>query len=184
MLNFKEWLINEAKGSGIDSYVKDGMIDLFHYNSSNENSIILSPDFFGKSFFSKREMASASTKRIFFYVDIVDKEHFFNALSHLFRASVPRNQIIDLSKDEGGYIKKSKENNYGALNIDMVLQSIIEDGYKGVFYDNGMYLVNWFEPIKVYQVSEEEVLRELGHGNNLKDAKEIEKKRYLATFGM
>lgn len=182
MLNFKEWLINEAKGSGIDSYVKNGMIDLFHYNSSEEDSIVLSPDFFGKSSFSRNEIKASSVKRIFLYVDIVDKEHFFNGLNHVFRSSVSRSQIIDISKDEGGYIKKSRENNQGVTNIDEALQNIVKDGYDGIFYiTSNMYVVNWFKPIKMYRVSEEEVLSGLGY-SNLKDAKDAEQKRYLASF--
>ena len=154
MLNFKNWLISEQ--TNLNSYIKGGKVTLYHYISTGKGSdtMVLDPEKFGEHGYSKREMRASSIKRLFFYVDLADRENFFNDYNALYSVVVPAMYVYDLNADSKGYIEEERAKNNGALNIDNLLNRIIKEGYKGVFYESGgIDIVSWFEPIKVKNCS-------------------------------
>jgi hypothetical protein len=130
-------------------------ITLYHYSSLNQDEILLSPDKFGKNYFTKNDERTSGKKRIFFYVTPEEKERFFMN-SNLYKADVNVNEIYDLKKDYNNFIYTAKGNNNGALSFDMLFEMILQNGYKGIFYMvSGRSIVIWFEQILVTKVDKE-----------------------------
>jgi len=156
--NFKEWFVlNEAKGQGLQDYVKGGMIHLFHYTPHRSPEIELTPENFGKNPWSRSEKRAATMQRIYFYLDLRDKEQFFSG-NTLYQAVVPASQIYDLATDPEELVARIRSN--GFFDIDRLLTEVKKEGYKGVYYNNGMHLVAWFNPIAVTRVEEDDVLQD------------------------
>jgi len=155
-LNFKDWfLLKESQGKGFQDYIKGGMVHLFHYTPYRSPEVELKPERFGENPWSRREKQSASMQRIYFYLDLRDKESFFSG-NTLYQAVVPASQIYDLATDPEELIGRVRS--AGFFDIDRLLEEVKKEGYKGVYYNNGMHLVAWFNPIAVTRVEEDDVL--------------------------
>lgn len=156
-LNFKHWLLlKEERGAGLQDYVKGGMVHLFHYTPYRTATVELSPEEFGKNPWSRSEKKAATMRRIFFYMDLRDKEAFFSG-NTLYQAVVPAAKIYDLATDPEGLIARVRSS--GFFDIDQLLSEVKKEGYHGVYYNNGMHLVAWFYPITVTRVEEDDVLQ-------------------------
>ena len=143
-----------------DEYDQNGIMKLFHYSNPDEDSLVLDPKY-GAQSYSRNDYIVSDVPRVFFYVDLRDKErYFFN--SKLFTVDVPSNRVYDLTADEEGYIEKVRHPIYGLrdrMEWNTLLETIRED-YDGVFYDTGrIKIVIWFHPIEVKRVSQEEQAR-------------------------
>jgi hypothetical protein len=153
---FKEWLLAEEKGKGLQDYVRGGMVHLFHYTPHRQPEVELKPEMFGKNPWTRSERKAATMQRVYFYVDLRDKEQFFSG-NTLYQAVVPASQIYDLANDPEELIARIRSN--GFFDIDTLLGEVKKEGYKGVYYNNGMHLVAWFNPITVTRVEEDDVLQ-------------------------
>ena len=154
--NFRQFLTEAPRSS----YIKDGMIRLYHYTKPDKESIVLDPKF-QKSYYSRREFETASTPRTFFYVDPSQKERFFG-ISNLYTTEVPASQVYDFTNDPEGYKEKIRHPVYGlrkGVEWDELLETIREK-YDGIFYSTSNFdVVAWFQPIEVERISEEEKRR-------------------------
>jgi hypothetical protein len=141
----------------LSDYDKDGRVTLYHYAAPREEMLVLDPKY-PKSSYSRNEFATASTPRVFFYVDPKQKEHFFSSAA-LYTVDVPANQVYNLSKDTEGYIEKIRHPVYGlrkGVEWDELLETIREE-YDGIYYSTPhMDVVAWFHPIPVSRVPSEE----------------------------
>lgn len=158
LFSFKEWLLNE----GLEQYVANGNITLYRFGRDHGPVSVANPKLFGNNAFTQNDAKLSGIPRVFFYVDLKDKEQFFFG-STLYKAIVPARLIYDLEKDPekltdlaragdrvGGY-----RVNVGVLNFSKLFSLIKKAGYNGVYYDNGKKIVNWFVPIQLEKVVDE-----------------------------
>jgi len=152
--NFRQFLTEAPK----QSYIHDtGAISLYHYTRPNKETLVLEPTY-KKSHYSRREYETASTPRIFFYLDPSQKERFFGS-SALYTVDVPADRVYDMGTDPLDYIKKARHPVYGlrkGMEWDQLLEAIRED-YDGIFYSTSNFdVVAWFRPVEVTRVPPEE----------------------------
>ena len=152
--NFREFL-TEAKARK-ELYDRAGMITLYHYARPDVESLVLDPNY-KRSYYSREDYETATTPRVFFYVDTSHKESYFlNA--HLYSVDVPTDKVYDLGADPENYIQQIRHPVYGLRKgeeWDTLLETIREK-YDGVFYDTGrLHVVVWFHPIEVQRTEEE-----------------------------
>ena len=151
--DFREFL-TEAQAS---EYNHSGVITLYHYNRTDEEGLVLDPDH-RRGSHSTREFETATTPRIFFYLDPQHRERFFQRAS-LYKVDVPANRVYDLRNDPEGHIAMHKDPVYGlrkGMEWDDLLEHIRES-YDGIFYSTSNFdVVAWFHPIEVTRVSPEE----------------------------
>ena len=154
--NFRKFLSEAPRAS----YINNGMIRLYHYTKPDKETIVLDPKF-PKSYYSRNEFETASTPRVFFYVDPSQKERFFG-ISNLYTTEVPASQVYDFTNDPEGYREKVRHPVYGlrkGVEWDELLETIREK-YDGIFYSTANFdVVAWFQPIEVQRVSEDEKRR-------------------------
>lgn len=152
---FKEWLLLEEGGSNLQRYNKGGMVNLYHYSPYlTADKVVLDPGNFGKNKYTQAEKRAASTPRLFFYVDLRDKEGFFAQNQSVYKTVVPIKQIYDLEADP----RKAQER--GTPDIGYIFSLAVEDGETGAYYRTGdMQVVAWFNKIKAKRFSEKEILR-------------------------
>ena len=104
-----------------------GTTRLYHFTDAapgeGGDTITLDPKRFGQSGFSKRELAVSAVPRTFFYVNLTEKEIFFEKKA-LYTAIVPTSNIYDLTRDPENVKKAVKEKNYGVLDMDQVLRQV------------------------------------------------------------
>jgi len=148
--------INEAS---LGSYIKNSTITLYHYSSANDEEITLDPQHFGKSSYSRRERESSTIPRIFFYVDLSQREPIVATGRNLYAVNIHENMLYDLYVDPEGYKEAARHPVYGlrkGIELDDLLNKIKEK-YSGIFYTSGQIdIVAWFEPITVKKISDEE----------------------------
>ena len=79
-----------------------GTTKLYHFSDAfpegDAETVVLDPINFGKNTYSKRELAASAVPRTFFYVDLTEKEIFFEKKA-LYTAIVPTSNIYDLTRD-------------------------------------------------------------------------------------
>jgi len=154
--NFREFLAEAPR----ESYIKDGMIRLYHYTKPDKETIVLDPEY-QKNYYSRNEFEIATTPRTFFYVDPRQKESFFG-ISNLYTTDVPASQVYNLSTDPEGFKDKVRHPVYGlrkGVEWDELMETIREE-YGGIFYSLSNFdVVAWFHPIEVERVPEEEKRR-------------------------
>tara|TARA_Y100000034_G_scaffold135112_1_gene205725 strand:+ start:1280 stop:1741 length:462 start_codon:yes stop_codon:yes gene_type:complete len=135
--------------NSLEDYAVGGKVSLYHYASKlggkNPETIQLTPERFGENPYSRNEL-KAGTPRIFFYLDIQDKEpYFFN--SPLYKAEVPVSKIYNIIEDPLEIIRGESG---GALDMDMLLREVSSlPGIEGMYYKPQMQIVIWFHPIQV-----------------------------------
>ena len=104
-----------------------GTTKLYHFSDAfpegDAETVVLDPINFGKNTYSKRELAASAVPRTFFYVDLTEKEIFFEKTA-LYTAIVPTSNIYDLTRDPENVKKAVKEKNYGVLDMDQVLRDV------------------------------------------------------------
>lgn len=150
-----------------------GTIPLYHYSTSNNDTLLLNPEKFGSNPHSKREMNTSDVPRVFFYTDPKQREkELFGASHNLFVANVPFDQIYNLKQDPLKLFQT-----YGRHGIHEILMLLSGwtrktgkwlktpdsekpnsvQNIKGAMYDLGRFkVVIWFEPIMVKKVNSEE----------------------------
>lgn len=140
----------------LPNYVKNGKVFGYHFLSPTKNpkkEITLDPSKFGSSQFSQSEVRSASYPRIFFYVDLNDKESFFGQDNPLYKAEMPVREIYSIPSDPLGIVNDLSKKGH---QMGKVLNFLHEYGYNGVYYQTpNMKILNWFEPISAKLVQEE-----------------------------
>ena len=151
--DFKEFL-TEAQMSDYDH---GGTMTLYHYARPKQESLTLDPKY-QKSSYSRNEFETASTPRVFFYVDPSHKEGFFSS-SVLYKVDVSANRVYDLRNDPEGHFEMHRHPVYGmrkGMEWDEMLEHIRES-YDGIYYStSNMDIVAWFHPIEVTRVPPEE----------------------------
>jgi hypothetical protein len=124
--------------------------------------LLLDPERFGESSYSKNELI-AGTNRLFFYLELKDKEDYFDR-SPLYKREVPATKIYNILKDPEGIKANIKQNNNGILNFDTMVRDISElPGIDGFYYKPNMQLVAWFRPIRVHLVDESQEMEKFQH---------------------
>lgn len=172
-------VVKQIKES-LSTYTDNGMITLYHYTLSDEETLTLDPSRVGEQSYSKGERRF-STPRIFFYLN---PEHQEAVLAHkeLYITQVNVKDVYDSINDPLELKQQTRNENNGILDVDMFLQSIIDNGFKGMYYRvSGMDIVVWFYPIEVHkegvEVEEEgeEVEFHIGEVKNMseEDVKEV-----------
>lgn len=153
--------------------VNAGLTNLYHYSTSNNDTLVLNPLKFGDNPHSRREKNASDVPRVFFYVDPKEREkELFDPRYNLFTTSVPSDQIYDLKQDPLGLYQK-----HGKFGIHEILTFLsgwhrVSGGWarlppekkpeavkniKGARYDLGRFkVVIWFEPITVTKVEPEQ----------------------------
>lgn len=132
----------------------DKMVEVFHFSKSDNDSIFLDPNHFGKNYFSKAEKRVSSFPRVFFYLNLNHKERFFNnPVYSLYKTTIPAYDIYDLRTDNESIIQLSKDDNNGVLSFDILFDKIKNNfGYKGVYYRvSDMDIIVYLEQINVYK---------------------------------
>jgi len=155
--NFKNFLIE----SELSDYDLGGTMHLYHYSKSDDDELILDPEYFvsNTSSHSRREKEISDIPRVFFYADPNKTEQIISRGygRKLFKVEVPASRVYNLKKDPEDFIKKVKHPTFGlrkGLEWNDLLSAIKEE-YDGVFYSIGNPdVVAWFKPIKVKRVEE------------------------------
>lgn len=132
----------------LNEYKSDGFITLYHYSTVDQDTVVLSPDRFGKHSFTKADKRLTDYPRVFFYLNLDDTERFFKH-KNLYATDVPHSAIYNVLEDPQGIKDEIKEKNNGVLNFDELLRTIHNRGFKGMYYQPKMDIVIWFEPIEV-----------------------------------
>jgi hypothetical protein len=149
----------------LPNYVRNGKVAGYHYFGSNKNTqeeIVLDPTKFGKNSFTQNDVRSGSYPRIFFYVDLRDKESFFAGSNPVYKAEMPVKEIYSFPSDPLGVLRKMTEEGH---QLGKVLAFLHEYGYGGVYYQTpNMKVLNWFDPIKAHLTDEATELKGIqGH---------------------
>jgi len=151
--------------NNLENYDSAGSLSLYHYTDAKQESLVLDPGH-KKGSYSRREFDTASTPRVFFYLDPSQKESFFSS-STLYTTTVPTDRVYDFRNDPAGYRQAQSEEFpkghrhpvYGlrkGMEWDEILEDIRED-FDGIYYSTANFdVVAWFKPIEVAPVSDEE----------------------------
>ena len=126
---------------------------LYHYSELDDNSSVLDPQHFltHRNPYTRRDYATSGFPRIFFYTDLDNVEEQIASGRNLYYAEVPTQQIYDIIADPDN-LKDMSKGPYGlSLIFDKLFQNIVDQGYKGAYYNigNDAGVVVWFEPISV-----------------------------------
>lgn len=132
----------------LPNYVKNGRVTGYHFlshNSSPPKKVTLDPEKFGQNAHSRAEVRTASLPRVFFYVDLRDKESYFS-MAPLYKAEMEVKFIYSLVSDPLKIYENLSDEGH---RIGSILYFLKEYGYHGVYYQvPSMRLVNWFYPIE------------------------------------
>ena len=155
---FKEWLLLEEGGSNLQRYNKGGMVNLYHYSKGLSGPVeVLDPSKFGSNSYSHAERRALSTPRIFFYVDLRDKENFFDHNTFVHKAHLfPLTKFTTLKQTHSKAPKKR------ALRYWLYCQTWHLEGRSAwVILSCRQYASGdvKFKKIKVQRFAEEEGLR-------------------------
>ena len=140
-MEFRNWL------EGIESN------DIYHYSPIDSDEMIVDPKFFGKNAFSRNER-KIPIKRSFFYLNPKESESFFTN-EPLYKATIDKNKIYNLSEDPLNYKEEIMKNNNGALDVSELLDKIHKnENYIGVFYriHGTIGIVSLFVPVHAQRV--------------------------------
>ena len=152
MKTFQEFMIleNVHQTDELPNYVKNGRVTGYHYLSQNridepKKKVILNPDKIGQNLHSKAELRASPMPRVFFYVDLRDKESYFS-MDPLYKAEMDVTFIYSFPSDPLGIVAKIIGEGHSPHKL---LYFLKEYGYKGTYYQvPGMRLLNWFYPIE------------------------------------
>lgn len=174
--NFRTFL-SEAEKS---DYVKNGMIDLYHYAKTDYGTapeeITIDPARFGESSYSRNEKQRSMFPRSFFYVDPKQRERQVAPGKKLFTLSFPEAKIYDFREDPKGYDRvASEEFPNGLIDPDTPTKRLymgdgkhswgelfkkVSEDYDGMFYSlRNFDVVVLFKPMAAKLVDKEEQAR-------------------------
>lgn len=163
----------------LDKYSEQGVVPLYHYTENNSETMILDPQKAKQSSNShtSRDWRTSGVPRVFFYLDPADKEKFFDN-HNLYVTYLPTENIYDLTVDKEGFVEQVKDENYGALDYDKLLNKIsghemiktrpelgwkspwkrkkVRRGYDGLLYNVGFNIVVSFVPLEAELVKQGE----------------------------
>lgn len=177
MKNLKEFIGSVVRQTILEMKLveetESGLMTLYHYSTSNSETLLLDPLKFGTNAHSRREKNTSDVPRVFFYTDPKEREkELFGARYNLFTVSVPSNQIYDLKKDPLKLYQK-----FGRYGIHDILSLLsgwkrASGGWtkmspeerpddvkniKGALYDLGRFkVVVWFDAITATKVDQEQ----------------------------
>jgi hypothetical protein len=164
----------------LQDYDQNGVVKLYHFSTLSTPKVTLDPEEARKKFnsFSMREYRNAGTPRIFYYLDIGDKEHFFDKTYNLYTTSLPLHKIYDLTKDPDGLIQKTLDNNNGIIDYDALFNNIKgryqeklnpklgyrsevvwrqrDKRYDAVYYKTGFQVIVAFTPLTAKLVKQDQ----------------------------
>lgn len=139
------------------------MMTIYHFTDSDKPELVIDPlkAQQNPNPHSKNEWNTSMVPRTFFYVDLEDKESFFNS-SHLYSTRIPAEEVYVLREDKKGLLKQVADE-YGRIDFDEFFRVIsgwsIENGswVKGpgisdyLLYElnNGMKVLTAFIPVVV-----------------------------------
>lgn len=146
--------INKLFIESLEEFVGDNSITLYHYSNENVEKLKITPDKFGENPWSKREKRASSYPRSFFYVNIEDTERYFKGKT-LYKIILDKDAIYDLKKDPMGFITDIRKENGGALNMDVLLETIHGSGFMGAYYEVGIKVVILFVPVTASRINVE-----------------------------
>lgn len=147
---------------GLGQFIRpDGQVVLYHFMSGGGLPEIMSePSRFGANPFTQRDKSVSSVPRTFFYLDLNDKENFFED-EPLYKTLVPADRIYDLVKDPLGLKEQASKN--GVLNISRLVDVVSEHpDYDGMYYKTNAHIVNWFKKLKL-QLTDEKLEKRQSH---------------------
>ena len=108
MAGFRCWLkLVEDAGRGLGQFAKDGKVEMFHFSPARfppGTVVTLDPNKFGGNSYTRNDVNAASTPRVFFYLDVNEKEHIVSG--RLYKAVVPADQIYNILDDPLGIKKR------------------------------------------------------------------------------
>ena len=166
--NWKKFLLQED----INDYVfSNENIKLYHFSKEQGDSLMLDPQYFltKRQHYSRNDYRVSDMPRVFFYMKKEQAEEQVKQDSALYSATVPAEQIYDLTTDPLDLKNKSMSQFRVTPDYDRILRSLAnkprqskygsepesllspeESNYKGARYKTGdMDIVVWFEPIEV-----------------------------------
>jgi len=117
------------------------MVKIYHYSNSDFKGYI-DPGFFGANSYTRNSGRISGVKRLYFYLDKNSKEYYFNGCRFLYIASIDKNKLYDIDKDN---LKLA------GRNIGDIFVYIKQLGYKGLIGSNGYKAGIIFYPIKIKQ---------------------------------
>ena len=141
---------------GLGQFIRpDGQVVLYHFTSGGRLPEITSdPSRFGASSFTRRDKSVSSVPRTFFYLDLNDKENFFEN-EPLYKTLVPADRIYDLVKDPLG-LKEQARTASDLLDVGRLVDVVNEHpDYDGMYYRTRGHIVNWFKKLKLQLTDEE-----------------------------
>ncbi len=173
MKSFREFIVKE--GAKAD-YIDEGVINLYHYADMGygkaPDHLIIDPDRFGQSSYSRNEKSRSSFPRSFYYVDPVQRERDVAQGKKLYKYQIPAETIYDFRKDPKGYDRlPSEEFPEGLIDPDTptkrlymgddkhswgaLFRKVAED-YDGMFYSlRNFDVVVLFRPVSAQLVDPE-----------------------------
>lgn len=157
-MNFKEWF-----DKGLKDFANNGFVTLYHFSNklskNPKTTIVTQPEKVGSNSFTLNDMRASSVPRTFFYLDLKDKERYFEN-APLYKATVPASKIYDIKEDPLQIKEKLRSQNYGALNITQLVDEIYNNpNFDGMYYEPNMHVVAWFYPLELTFADEEEERR-------------------------
>lgn len=125
-------------------------VRLYHYSPFSGESLLVDPERFGESGYTRNEANRSKYPRSFFYLDpIANKELVVSP--NMYFGDYDITKIYDLLLDTEGVKERSKE--FGAYNFDTMFKLIHEElGFDGVYYYPNMHVVSLFVPFRVTPV--------------------------------
>ncbi len=172
--NWRSFLLAE----GLSDYNVSGVVRLFHYSKSEDESIVLDPEYFlnKRHSYSRKDYQASDLPRVFFYANLDHAEEMVKQGATLYTVLVPVEEIYDLVQDRLGLIKKSIVPGRVTPNVDLILRSLAgvprqskygpppelilsdDQRHSGAFYKTGnMDVVVWFKEIEVKRFDPENV---------------------------
>lgn len=169
-LLFESWRRYLGEARTLSDYNVDGSMRVYHYARSEDDTLVLDPNYFlkSRSSHSRRDYAMSSLPRVFFYTNLDHAENIVKSGRTLYTAFVDTNDIYDLTTDEQGVKDKARPYpGVRTIDFDKLLRGIesgeLVDGraYDGVFYTSGdMDVLVYFKPIEVEKFNSDNVQSE------------------------
>lgn len=143
-----------------------GTVTAYHYTDiENSDVIMLDPvvAFQRKKSYTMNDYKLSSVPRLWFYTDLTSVERKVVSSSKvLYYTKIKGETILDINRAIQLYQKNPDKlkysyseafwsvNNFMTREKDFqqLMQDAIDNGYKGIFYDNGNPMINYFYPIK------------------------------------
>lgn len=171
--NFRKFLA-EAE---LSDYNDNGEVKLYHYidlgYGKEPETVIIDPERFGQSTYSRNEKERSNFPRSFFYLHPRQRERMVAGGKKLYTTSVPTASLYDFREDPEGYDRvKSEEYPNGLIDPDTPTKRLymgdgehswgelfreVSKNYDGMFYSLRSFdVVVLFKPIEAYLVPTEE----------------------------